>query len=71
MSEIISLRAKATIPPGDAEFLKKVELGSVFGIDEGSFRKQETRQGVDELALECAAGIKNIPKWCSLIFPAR
>jgi hypothetical protein len=50
MSGIISLQAEATIPPGDEEFLKKVELESVFGIDKGSFAKQETQQGVDELS---------------------
>jgi AsmA-like C-terminal region len=50
MSGVISLQAEATISPGDEEFLKKIELKSVFGIGEGSFAKQQTQQGVDELS---------------------
>jgi hypothetical protein len=50
MSGVISLQAEATIPPGDEEFLKKIELKSVFGIGEGSFAKQQTQQGVDQLS---------------------
>lgn len=43
MSGVISLQAKATIPPGNEDFLKQIGLEGVFGIDEGSFAKQETR----------------------------
>jgi hypothetical protein len=62
MSGTISLRAKATIPPGDAEFLKKVELEGAFGIDEGSFAKQETQQGVDELSAGARGKNKEYPE---------
>ena len=49
MSGAVSLRARATIPPGKGSFLKKVELLGDFGIDAGSF-KQDTQQGVNKLS---------------------
>ncbi len=49
MSGAVSLRARATIPPGTRPFLKKVELLGDFGIDAGSF-KPDTQQDVNKLS---------------------
>ncbi len=49
MSGTVSLRARATIPPETAPFLKKVELLGDFGVDAGSF-KTETQQHVNQLS---------------------
>ncbi len=50
MSGAVSLKAKAEIPPGDEEFLKKVKFQGAFGIDDGSFSKPETQKNVNELS---------------------
>jgi hypothetical protein len=50
MSGAIALKAKAEIPPGHEQFLKKVKLKGTFGIDKGSFSKEETQRNVDELS---------------------
>ena len=62
MSGVISLQAKATIPPGGEEFLKKIELEGAFGIDGGSFAKPETQQGVDELSAGARGKDKEHPE---------
>ena len=49
MSGAVSLKARATIPPGTGPFLKKVELSSDFGVDAGSF-KTKTQQNVNQLS---------------------
>jgi AsmA-like C-terminal region len=49
MSGAVSLRARATIPPGAGRFLTKVRLSSDFGVDDGSF-KTKTQQHVDQLS---------------------
>ena len=49
MSGVVSLRARATIPPGTGPFLKKVELLSDFGVDAGSF-KTKTQEHVNQLS---------------------
>jgi len=49
MSGKVDLRARATIPPGIAPFLKKVELLGDFGVGAGSF-KTKTQQHVNELS---------------------
>lgn len=50
MSGAISLKAKVEIPPGKERFLEKVKLRGGFGIDDGSFSKPKTQQGVNELS---------------------
>ena len=50
MSGAVSFKAKAEIPPGDEEFLKKVKFQGEFGIDDGSFTKAETQKNVNELS---------------------
>jgi hypothetical protein len=57
MSGAVTLRAKATIPPGTAPFLTKVELLSDFGVDTGSF-KTGTQQRVNQLSA-ASRGEKN------------
>ena len=49
MSGPVTLRARATIPPGTAPFLNKVELLGDFGVDAGSF-KTEPQQRVNQLS---------------------
>lgn len=49
MSGAVSLRGRATIPPGTGPFLTKVELLSDFGVDTGSF-KTGTQQRVNQLS---------------------
>jgi AsmA-like C-terminal region len=50
MSGPMAVKAKVEIPPGEEEFLKKVKLQGVFGVEEGSFTKFETQQDVDKLS---------------------
>ena len=50
MSGAIALKAKAEIPPGSEPFLEKVKLEGTFGIDDGTFSKEETQKNVDELS---------------------
>jgi hypothetical protein len=50
MSGLMNFKAKVTLPPGESPFLKKVQLEGDFGIDEGSFTKPETQQGVNQLS---------------------
>jgi hypothetical protein len=57
MSGAVTLRAQATIPPGTAPFLTKVELLSDFGVDTGSF-KTGTQQRVNQLSA-ASRGDKN------------
>ena len=61
MSGIVSLRAKASVPPGPRPFLEKLELHGDFGIDAGSFTKSETQAGVNSLS-KGAQGIKDNSK---------
>ena len=49
MSGAVSLRGRATIPPGTGPFLTKVELLSDFGVDTGSF-KTGTQERVNQLS---------------------
>jgi hypothetical protein len=49
MSGAVSLRARATVPPGPEPFLRKVELLSDFGVEAGSF-KTATQQNVNQLS---------------------
>jgi len=50
MSGGITLVARAEIPPGKEEFLKKVKLRGSFGIAGGTFSKPSTQRGVDKLS---------------------
>lgn len=58
MSGMVSFNAKVSVPPGKENFLEKVELRGDFGIDEGSFSKADTQQGVNSLS-QGALGDKN------------
>jgi AsmA-like C-terminal region len=58
MSGIVSFNARISFPPGEESFLKKVELQGDFGINEGSFTKSDTQQGVNSLS-QGAQGNKN------------
>ena len=49
MSGAVSLRARATIPPGTGPFLQKVALLGDFGVGDGSF-KTKTQQHVNQLS---------------------
>jgi hypothetical protein len=62
MSGFVSLHTKALIPPGDEEFLKKVQLDGGFGIDEGSFSKPETQKDVDQLSAGARGENKEDPE---------
>jgi hypothetical protein len=55
MSGLVSLRARATIPPGTGPFLTKVELLSDFGVDAGSF-KTKTQEHVNQLSAASRGG---------------
>jgi hypothetical protein len=50
MSGNAIFKAKISIPPGDKPFLEKVVLQGDFGIDDGSFTKPQTQQGVNSLS---------------------
>lgn len=50
MSGITNMRAKVLIPPGQLQFLKKVELQGDFGIDAGAFSNSTTQEGVNHLS---------------------
>lgn len=58
MSGSVTFRARAEIPPGREEFLKKVKLQGEFGIGGGSFTKK-TQEGVDKFSAG-ARGEKDI-----------
>jgi hypothetical protein len=61
MSGTASFHAHANIPPGKGGFLEKVELEGDFGIDDGSFTKFETQEGVNHLS-QGARGDENAHK---------
>jgi hypothetical protein len=50
MSGSVTLQARAEIPPGKEEFLKKVKLRGSFGIAGGTFSKPSTQKGVNKLS---------------------
>ena len=50
MSGSFTLQARAEIPPGPEEFLKKVKLHGSFGITGGMFSKPSTQEDVDKLS---------------------
>jgi hypothetical protein len=50
MSGIVTFKAKVSVPPEKRPFLEKVELLGDFGIDDGSFTKSGTQQGVNYLS---------------------
>jgi len=50
MSGAISLKVKVEIPPGKERFLEKVTLRGSFGIDDGSFSKPKTQEGLNQLS---------------------
>jgi hypothetical protein len=50
MSGIVSLRARAEIPPGKRSFLEKLKLGGSFGIGSGEFSEPSTQEGVNKLS---------------------
>jgi hypothetical protein len=58
MSGLVSFNARVSLPPGQKQFLKKVELQGDFGIDAGSFTKSDTQQGVNSIS-QGALGDKN------------
>jgi hypothetical protein len=50
MSGSVTLQARAEIPPGERPFLKKVKLRGGFGVEAGSFSKQDTQESVNKLS---------------------
>ncbi len=62
MSGLVSLQARAIIPPDEDEFEKKIELDGTFGIDQGSFSKDKTQQDVDELSAGARGKSKEDPE---------
>jgi len=50
MAGIANFKAKVLLPPGQDPFLEKVQLQGDFGIDDGSFTRPETQQGVNNLS---------------------
>ena len=50
MSGSVTLQARAEIPPGPEEFLKRVKLHARFGITGGMFSKPSTQEDVDKLS---------------------
>lgn len=58
LTGVVSLKARAAIPPGPRPFLHKVELQADFGIDNATFTNLNTQQTVDQLS-ERAEGEKN------------
>jgi len=58
LTGVVSLKARAAVPPGPRPFLHKVELQADFGIDSASFTNLKTQQTVDRLS-ERAQGEKN------------
>jgi AsmA-like C-terminal region len=60
MSGKVALQARAEIPPGEEEFLKKLKLRGNFGIAGGTFSKSSTQEGVNKLSAG-ARGEKDVP----------
>ncbi|HZT36240.1 MAG TPA: AsmA-like C-terminal region-containing protein, partial [Nitrososphaera sp.] len=58
LSGVVSLRAKAAIPPEQGPFLQKVKVEADFGIDSARFTDSNTQQTVDRLS-EQAEGEKS------------
>jgi hypothetical protein len=50
MSGSVTLQARAEIPSGAEEFLKKVKLHGSFGITGGMFSKSSTQEDIDKLS---------------------
>lgn len=50
MSGMVSFKAHVYVAPGQKPFLERVELRGDFGVDEGSFTKPDTQQGVNSLS---------------------
>lgn len=46
----ITFRAKASLPPGDAPFLKRVKLDGDFGISDGQYPNPHTQKDIDVLS---------------------
>ena len=46
----ISLRAQTHVPPGQAPFLKRIQLNGDFGIESAKFTKAATQTSVDKLS---------------------
>lgn len=62
MSGAVVLQTTAEIPPGKEEFLRKIKLNGAFGIDDGSFSKEETQQNVNELSAGARGENKEDPE---------
>jgi AsmA-like C-terminal region len=58
LTGVVSLKARAAIPPGPRPFVRKVALQADFGIDSASFTNLKTQHSVDQLS-ERAEGEKN------------
>ncbi len=50
LSGVVSLKADATIPPGQKPFLRKLQLQGDFGVDDARFTKPATQQQMDQLS---------------------
>jgi len=50
MAGAVSFKAKVSVPSAGEAFLEQLELQGDFGIDDGSFTKIDTQQGVNSLS---------------------
>jgi hypothetical protein len=50
MTGNIVFRAKATLPPGEAPFLKKLQMQADFGVSNGQYPNPQTQQSIDVLS---------------------
>lgn len=50
LNGIVSLKAKATIPPGRKSFLQKVQMMGDFGIESALFTKEKTQGDLEKLS---------------------
>ncbi len=62
MSGAINFRAKVELPPGEEAFLKRVKLRGQFGVDEGSFTKEDTQKSVNDLSAGARGQSKEDPE---------
>ena len=50
LNGVVDLRAKTFIPPGEQQFLKRIQLTGDFGIEDAAFTKEETQESLDKLS---------------------
>lgn len=62
MSGEVSLQATAELPPGSEPFLNKLKLAGTFSIAKGTFTKEKTQRGVEELSAGARGQNKDDPE---------